>query len=46
MANANACQRRASWYGLHKIGKRLYAVYKCPFHGVFHRLINGIGSGI
>lgn len=37
MANANACAKRAPWYGVHTIGPRIYAVYKCPDHGIFNR---------
>lgn len=37
MANANACPKRAPWYGVHTIGPRIYAVYKCPIHNIFNR---------
>jgi len=45
MANANACQKRAAWYGTETIGPRLYALYKCATHGMFKRRINGEGRG-
>lgn len=34
MAKANACQTRARWYGFERIGPRIYALYKCPVHGL------------
>lgn len=34
MAKANACQKRAQWYGYETIGPRLYALYKCAIHGL------------
>lgn len=36
MAKANACQKRAQWYGYQKIGPRTYAMYSCPRHGKFN----------
>lgn len=33
MAKANACQKRARWYGYDTIGPRVYAVYRCADHG-------------
>lgn len=39
MKNANACQKRAAWYGIETIGPRHYALYRCPAHGIFrHRI--------
>ena len=40
MANANACQKRAPFINLKRIGPRYYAVYKCPEHGKIARRIN------
>lgn len=37
MANANACQKRAQWYGIDSIGPRNYMLYKCPQHGMIRR---------
>lgn len=39
MARANACQRRAKWYGWANIGPRFYALYKCPEHGLLKKRI-------
>lgn len=35
MKNANACQKRAAWYGYETIGPRIYALYRCADHGIF-----------
>lgn len=39
--NANACQRRAIWYGYYRTDKNhVYALYRCSIHGfIEHQLV-------
>lgn len=31
---ATACPKKMQWYGYETIGPRIYALYRCPEHGI------------